>query len=234
MLIHTISLRNYTNPFCTWVWTPNLVSKSIKWGRNAYDKHCRHDCSLVDTGLIQFSNADDDTCIDVVYDDLDVFSPDNLNSVDDMNDYVEEWPNVEHQGSTMVDPGSVPLTTPTLPDQSTPHLRYLQDIIKDKHLVIYGEYSDVVITYAASLGSSASPSFAYEYGPPALTSAPAPAPPPNIPSIPIINVHLHEYYHDLNMHICASFTWDMHHDHSHIVIIRTITYGQSVFFQRPN
>ena len=74
-------------------------------------------------------------------------------------------------------------------------MRCLHDIINDEHISKYGDYSDVDITNAASLGDSATPHFAYEFGPP----PPEPEPPPSTLHIHIVDVHPHEYSRDEQM-----------------------------------
>ena len=51
--------------------------------KQMYNKNRSHVRSLIDTGFIPFSGADEDTFIDVVDGDPDVFSPDIINSVKD-------------------------------------------------------------------------------------------------------------------------------------------------------
>ena len=74
-------------------------------------------------------------------------------------------------------------------------MRCLYDIINDEHISKYGDYSDVDITNAASLGNSTTPPFEYEFGPP----PPEPEPPPSTPHIRIVDVHPHEYSRDEQM-----------------------------------
>ena len=50
-------------------------------------------------------------------------------------------------------------------------MRCLQDIINDEYFTKYGDYSEIDIKYAASLGNSASPQFDYEYGSPIPTQS---------------------------------------------------------------
>ena len=64
-------------------------------GRNTYNKNRSHVRSLIDAGFIPFSVADENTFIDVVDGDPEVFSPDIINSVEDEGDgeYDNECPN---------------------------------------------------------------------------------------------------------------------------------------------
>ena len=71
-------------------------------------------------------------------------------------------------------------------------MRCLQDIINDEHFTKFGDFSEIDIKYAASLGNSASPQFEYEYGSP----HPDPEPPPHTPHINIVDVPEHEYSRD--------------------------------------